>query len=37
LVSISAKTNPVRDFMDYEVQVPNQSQMPSGITILEKL
>jgi len=37
LVKISAKTSPVRDFSDYEVKVPAQSQMPQGVTIIEKL
>ncbi len=37
LLKVSAKTNPVRDFSDYEVKVPTQSQMPQGVTLIEKL
>lgn len=37
LVKVSAITNPVRDFSDYEVKVPTQSQMPQGVTLIEKL
>jgi len=37
LVKVSAKTNPVRDFSDYKVEVPTQSQMPQGVTLIEKL
>ncbi|MEA1958828.1 MAG: type I CRISPR-associated protein Cas7, partial [Chloroflexota bacterium] len=37
LVKVSAKTNPVREFSDYNVDVPTQSQMPQGVTIMEMI
>jgi CRISPR-associated protein Csd2 len=37
LVSITPKNIPARDFTDYEVKIPVQSQMPSGVTVMEKL
>lgn len=35
-VKISAKTNPVRDFGDFDVKIPAQSEMPQGVTVLDK-
>ena len=37
MVKASPKNNPPRDFNDYEVKVPNQDKIPSGVTIMEKL
>lgn len=37
MVRVSPTTEPVRDFRDYEVEVPAQPQMPRGVTIIEKL
>ena len=36
-VEVSAKTSPVRDFSEYEIKVPAQSEMPHGVSIIEKL
>ncbi len=37
MVKATAKSNPVRDFSDYEVFVPVPSEMPQGITLEVKL
>jgi CRISPR-associated protein Csd2 len=36
-VEVSSKTSPVRDFSEYELKVPAQSEMPQGVSIIEKL
>lgn len=37
LVKVSTKSNPVRDFSEYNLEVPTQSEMPQGVTVIEKL
>lgn len=37
MVKVEAKTNPVRDFTDYTISVPKQSDMPKGVTLDVKL
>lgn len=37
MVKTGAKANPVRDFSDYEISVPSQSDMPQGVTLEIKL
>jgi len=37
LVKVSASSTTPRDFGDYKVEVPAQSQMPQGVTVIEKL
>ena len=37
MVIAKAKTNPVRDFSDYDITVPKTSDMPQGVTLEEKL
>lgn len=37
MVKTEPKTNPARDFSDYEIQVPSQSDMPQGVTVEVKL
>ena len=37
MVKAVANTNPVRDFNDYEITVPSQSDMPQGVTLEVKL
>lgn len=37
MVKTEAKANPVRDFSDYEISVPSQSDMPQGVTLEIKL
>ncbi|NOZ68268.1 MAG: type I-C CRISPR-associated protein Cas7/Csd2 [Deferribacteres bacterium] len=37
MVTAEAKKNPVRDFSDYEVVLPSQSDMPEGVTLDVKL
>ncbi len=37
MVKIAANTAPVRDFSDYEVTVPKQSDMPQRVTVIEML
>jgi CRISPR-associated protein Csd2 len=37
MVTAKAKTNPVRDFSDYDITVPKTSDMPQGVTLEEKL
>lgn len=37
LVKVSANNNPPRDFSDYNVIIPKQSDMPQGVTIIELL
>jgi len=36
-VTTKANANPVRDFSDYEITVPSQSDMPQGVTVDVKL
>ena len=36
LVTASTRNTPVRDFSDYEFKVPEQSDMPKGVTVIEK-
>ena len=36
-VGVLAKTSPVRDFSEYEIKVPAQSELPQGVSIIEKL
>ncbi|MFH0765142.1 MAG: type I-C CRISPR-associated protein Cas7/Csd2 [Calditrichota bacterium] len=36
-VEVTAKTSPVRDFSEYEIKMPAQSEMPQGVSIIEKL
>ncbi len=33
MVKAEAKANPVRDFTDYVITIPNQSDMPQGVTL----
>lgn len=37
MVKAEAKTNPVRDFSDYTIIIPSQTDMPQGVSIEEKL
>lgn len=37
MVEVSSKNSPSRSFADYKVTVPAQSQMPQGVTVIEKL
>ncbi len=37
MVKVSAKTTPARSFEDYQVVVPEQSQMPQGVTVIDKV
>lgn len=37
MVKAEAKTNPVRDFSDYEIIAPSQADMPQGVTLEVKL
>ncbi len=37
MVTAKAKANPVRDFSDYDIKVPSQSDMPQGVTVEAKL
>jgi CRISPR-associated protein Csd2 len=37
MVKTVAKANPVRDFSNYEISVPPQSEMPQGVTLMVKL
>ncbi|MDI6808745.1 MAG: type I-C CRISPR-associated protein Cas7/Csd2 [Candidatus Eisenbacteria bacterium] len=37
MVKAEAKTKPVRDFGDYRISVPSQSDMPKGVTLEVKL
>lgn len=37
MVKAEAKTNPVRDFSDYEIIAPSQGDMPQGVTLEVKL
>lgn len=37
MIKAEAKVKPVRDFSDYEVTVPSQSDMPQGVTVEIKL
>ena len=36
LVTAEAKASPARDFIDYYINVPEQSQMPRGITLIDR-
>jgi CRISPR-associated protein Csd2 len=33
MVKAEAKTNPARDFSDYTITIPSQSDMPQGVTL----
>lgn len=37
MVKVEQKKNPPRDFSDYEIRVPDQSKMPKGVTLEEKI
>jgi CRISPR-associated protein Csd2 len=37
MVKAEAKRNPVRDFNDYDIKIPSQSDMPQGVTLEVKL
>jgi CRISPR-associated protein Csd2 len=37
MVKVSAHASPVRDFSDYDVDIPTQEQMPAGVRIIEKV
>jgi CRISPR-associated protein Csd2 len=37
LVTAKADSTPVRDFSQYSISVPAQSQMPKGVTVIDKI
>jgi CRISPR-associated protein Csd2 len=37
MIKVETKANPVRDFSDYDIKVPSQSDMPQGVTVDIKL
>lgn len=35
MVKVSARTNPARDFSDYDTKIPGQAEMPPGVKVIE--